>query len=426
MMAEETGKRTKMFRLGIAEAALGLHALREDPSNLARLLQLQACLVARLRRSQRFVEKRRIDVAALSRARSLGRPPKDVANALKRLISSYEDDIKREQNRQYAWRCFGDGIANIYQSKHSLKQLYFNVDDGTVKPHAGAFLGKDGFKFEWEVLKSAVRAGVPCVLADLTNVIRHGDVCLLGAGEPHILEVKSGTKSSRGYRQLASNKKITDFINHDYAPTLRGMRNVTRVALKNREIKHLDSLNRCIDRASEFGFAMTEPEFGLRYVAVQYGALESDWKGLLPTGPDTMVYSLTCEDSWHTSYPFTLSLRSDDVPRFICGELVLLVTISAESIKQRFAARDIVATMVMDGIHAIQLNFRTNEGEATFFVSELNFGRLATEFLSVECFVENTEHMCRLAPDVDAPLTDATDYERALMAYSTETRDFYS
>jgi len=73
-MTGGTEKRTKIYRRGIAEAATELHALREDPSNLARLLQLQAYLVARLRQSQRFIEKRRADLVALRRARSLGRP----------------------------------------------------------------------------------------------------------------------------------------------------------------------------------------------------------------------------------------------------------------------------------------------------------------------------------------------------------------
>lgn len=428
-MAGEAEKRTKMYRRGIAEAAIELHALREDASNLARLLQLQAYLIARLRQSQRFIEKRRADLVALRRARSLGRPPKQVAKALKLLISDYDADIKRERGRQQAWRCFGDGIANIYQSQHSLKQLYFNTEDGTIKPHAGPFLGKDGFRLEWEVLKSAVASSVPCVLADLTNVIRHGDVCLLGGAEPLVLEVKSGSKNARAFRQIAENRKVHDFFENDFAPALRGMRNVTRVALKHDELKHLASLNSCIDRALAVGSAMVEPEPGLRYIAICQDGLEEGWHDLLPIGSDNMVYFLTCEDPWHTSYPYTLSLRTEDVAKFICGELLLLVVISAERIKEKFAELDLAATMVMDGVHAVQLNFRTEHGEACFFVSELNFGRIAAEFLSVDHFVKNTENMCRQEPSGDALVTGSTEltgYESALMDYSKTTRDFYS
>ena len=428
-MTGGTEKRTKIYRRGIAEAATELHALREDPSNLARLLQLQAYLVARLRQSQRFIEKRRADLVALRRARSLGRPSKQVAEALKILISDYDADIKCEQSRQQAWRCFGDGVANIYQSQHSLKQLYFNTEDGTIKPHAGSFLGKDGFKLEWEVLKSAVESSVPCVLADLTNVIRHGDVCLLGRAEPFVLEVKSGTKSARAFRQVADNKKVHDFFENDFAPALRGMRNVTRVALKHEELKHLASLNSCIDKALAAGFAMIEPEPGLRYIAICHEALEGGWHELLPTGSSNMVYSLTCEEPWHTSYPYTLSLRTEDVAKFVCGELHLVVVVSAERIKEKFAELDLVATMVMDGVHAVQLNFQTEHGEACFFIIELKFARIATEFLSVDQFVQNTENMCRQGPSGDALTagpTELTEYESALMDYSKRTRDFYS
>ncbi|EEF93371.1 hypothetical protein CATMIT_02002 [Catenibacterium mitsuokai DSM 15897] len=64
-----------------------------------------------------------------------------------------------------------------------------------------------------------------------------------------------------------------------------------------------------------------------------------------------------------------------------------------------------------------------------FFISELNFARIATEFLSVDQFVQNTENMCRQGPSGDALTagpTELTEYESALMDYSKRTRDFYS
>ena len=48
--------------------------------------------------------------------------------------------------------------------------------------------GKAGLATELKCLDISA-AGIPAVLRDITNVLRYGDVCLLGASDPLLLAV---------------------------------------------------------------------------------------------------------------------------------------------------------------------------------------------------------------------------------------------
>jgi hypothetical protein len=113
----------------------------------------------------------------------------------------------------FLWRCFGDGIAFIYQSKYSLKHTYYD-GNYNVKAPAGFMTEhgrlKRGFAREYRILCSGIKHNVPVVLCDLTNVIRYGDVCALGAEDPVCIEVKtSRNRNARTERQIRLLQEFT-------------------------------------------------------------------------------------------------------------------------------------------------------------------------------------------------------------------------
>lgn len=85
--------------------------------------------------------------------------------------------------------CSKHGAA-VHQSKYALRHLYYDADY-SMKEGAGFMTGKVGSRREWKLLNMGIRMGVPVVLADVTNIVRHGDFCALAGEDPIPIEVKS-------------------------------------------------------------------------------------------------------------------------------------------------------------------------------------------------------------------------------------------
>lgn len=69
----------------------------------------------------------------------------------------------------------------------------------------------------------ALQQNVPALLVDLTNTLRHGDVCLMGRPILQLIEVKaSAGLDRRGRRQRRDIEKLQSFFDSDEAHDLRG------------------------------------------------------------------------------------------------------------------------------------------------------------------------------------------------------------
>ena len=140
----------------------------------------------------------------------------------------------------YIWRCFGDAIAFLFMDKFALKQTFFNTHNCNAKQDAGFLAGKAGLSGEWMVMEEFLSKGIPALISDLTNTIRHGDVCVMIGPEPHLIEVKSGTLDSRGRRQKNSIRQLMEFFKTDEAEGLRGLGKVRRVAHSDSELFYVE------------------------------------------------------------------------------------------------------------------------------------------------------------------------------------------
>lgn len=212
----------------------------------------------------------------------------------------------------FLWRCFGDGIAAVFQDKYALKHLYYD-SNYLPKQSAGSLTGKTGFKLEYRTLRHAIRSNVPALLSDLTNIIRHGDLCLLAGPAPFLMELKSSRAlSKRAKRQLEELKVLDEFFKNDGADNFRGVPNTRRRELKSKEVNYESQLNECMGRALLEGLAITHPEPGLIYVAanLKAGSVNYSNAKLVDSHltPSTLVVSLSPDESWLPLYPFTLSM----------------------------------------------------------------------------------------------------------------------
>lgn len=393
------------YTTDLMKAALLLQTIKSDLDRLDLVLELQRHLIRQITRLER--RAKRVQRASASLRQKLGttRLPRDQAKALKLRIKEGTELLDSIRRRMVVWRCFGDGIAFAYQSKYALKHLYYDRNYG-VKQTAGFISGKAGFRKEWKFLRLGIKMGVPVVLADITNVIRHGDICALGAADPVPVEVKSGkSRNNRTDRQFEDLDALASFFANDGAPSFRGMANVQRTELRYPEVNYLAEVNACMTESRTQGTSSIEPEAGLRYVAVR-GTEESMFDRHL--APHVSKYTsftlLTPGADWLPAEPFTLSFDPANLIDFILGRVVVVVLIDLRVLKSLFLQMGVHSVMLMDGRSSIQLCKDPKDfSEGVVRLSDLVFARISAEFQSLTWFAK--EQATALDPENFATLS---------------------
>lgn len=414
MNCDETCTGGRLFKYAerdLAKAATLLYSVKTDLARLDLVLDLQRhlirCIIRTESRIRRLKRKRKVLAAA-----AVLRVSRAEAKARQNRISSLRSREQELSQLLFLWRCFGDGIAFVYQSKYSLKHLYY---DGRYQPKESAgFMTehgrlKRGFTTEYRMLLSGIKHDVPVVLSDVTNIIRHGDVCALGGPDPVPLEAKtSKNRNARTDRQAEQLDQLAEFYANDGAQEFRGMPNVQRVELLTDEVNYQAIANDCMATALRSGWCTASPEPGVTYLACTT-TLDNAVLARLGFGPSTLCVKLSADLSHLPSYPFTLSLTPTNCLAFMQQRLEVFVFIDLAQVKAAFASRGVHATMLMDGTSALQIT-KTPENLSlgVFRVSELLFLRIATEFLSVEWFARELSKVL----DYKAPPPTAEEAKR--------------
>ena len=393
----------------LLRAANLLHRVKADPERLDLVLELQRhlirCIVRTEARVLRMRRKRKRPVPNIGQHIS-----REVARARKALLSALHEREKQLLHLLFLWRCFGDGIAFIYQSKYNLKHTYY---DGNYNPKASpGFMTehgklKPGFAREYRILCSGIRHKVPVVLCDLTNIIRYGDVCALAAADPLCIEVKtSRNRNARTDRQVKSLQELAAFYANDGAPVFRGIPNVRREETKTLDVDYRDALNACIAAGLGTGWGTATPESGLTYLSCT--ATDDEKFAEIGITPSTQCYFLSAQASFLPSYPFVLSMDPLNSVAFMQQRFGLMVFIESKQVKAAFKRHGVEATMLMDGTHAVQIT-KTPENLmlGAWRVSEQMFARIATEFLSIEWFADEMSRAFDVEPGPPISLDEA-------------------
>ena len=383
---------------GFRLASTLLHSIASNTDRLDNVLELQNLLIlkiamcdiriSRLQKAQKRVPR----ILAQPKYRQGGAAVKVRSTMLKSLRKGIMGRLDEIRQLAYLWRCFGDGIAAVYQSQHALRHLLYD-DKYQVKQTAGAIFGKEGFGHEYATLKQGIKMGVPVVMSDLTNIIRHGDLCALAGPDPVPLELKSSrVTGGRVARQAEQLGKITTFFEKDEARNFRGSLRIIRTEMATEEVNHREFLNQGIQQALQKGLWSGAPEPGLRYVCYHNAILEN--QELVYTEIDqwattsTWVTPLGPELSWLPAYPFTLSMTPQNATLFMQEAFGIFVLIDLELTKQLFKELDVHCVWLMDGTHSMQICLDPNDlMQGAYRLSQCLFDRLSKEFLSLAWFV---------------------------------------
>jgi len=378
-------------------AILLLNKLKNNPENYDVLRDLHKLIISGVTRQERSISLAKEGCKRLSFYKRNKKPSRDKSNKIKELIENLSERITQRKRIIFLYKCFGDGIAHIYQSMYSLKHLYFDKMY-FVKEDAGYISGKSGFIKEWKVFLTCLKNSVPAVMSDITNIIRNGDVCILGLEDPFPIEVKltkHANPRGRVRRQLDDLNEITAFFRNDYAPMFRGFANTYRVPLVYDHVSYIDDVNHLAMMCQKQTYAYKEVEKGLVYSCMNTNASEHEWESLMDSlterlnPPSTLTLIMFANEEWDLAYPFTLSLSPENLIRYIYGEFVIFILVDLERMRDEFSRNNIHATFLMDGENAIQFCKDPDDlFKGACRISHLALLRHFISFLSLDSFVK--------------------------------------
>ncbi len=388
-------------RSAFSQAYALVDALRTDNSDFDALRGLQQLILHEVARNERIIRQTKADLKEAT--------AEDAQSAVRRK-NLLERRVESSRQCAYICRCFGDAIAYSYLDKHALKHTYFSTESTSVRQGSGFVSDKTGLSVEIELLEDALANGVPAVLSDLTNIIRHGDVCLLGGHDPYPIEVKSSKNvDRRGRQQRRVLKRLHDFYQTDRAENFRGFPEMKRQVITSREKNYIDDFNRCIEDARANGHAICEPEHGVYYlVTVDETADMEELFSVITPGP-MWVFSLNefkFNRCWAPYQPFILTIRrEDDLWDFVRGELHVTVMINTEvlvGIAAEYGGRAEIQPDAND--YPLSIDF---PGVGFLKISRQMLGRIAMEFVSprwlvganIEMFKKQTETLTDITND---------------------------
>lgn len=383
------GYRKKSF----ARAHELLSALRSNLEDLDTLRTLQQHLVREIVHTEKKGRKIRSDLKAVQG--SGGKASQKRAGSLK-------NRLEKIRQVAYVWRCFGDAIAFCYMDKFALKQSFYSAHSTNPKQGAGFLSDKLGLASEIAFVEMALQQKVPAILADITNTIRYGDVCLMGASDPYLIEVKTSKKlDRRGKRQRKELEGLRQFFETDKAEAWRGMGPVRRVAFGEEEKDHIDQLQSSIAAALKNGHCVTQPEPGLYYVVLAAGAppvaeVMNSLSFALP-----WIFSLNImknQQAWSPYLPFTLSIKErDHLWAFIRGDVFILVVLDLEQLTN--IARNFGASAqidLKDENYPLQIELPGAEGSLK--ISSHLLTRAGLEFVSPNWLIQSSIETLKKGP----------------------------
>lgn len=375
-----------------------LKGLDPESTDMKPLLGIQNYLISRIIDTERKLFRSKTQLGQFKSDLRRRGNSKLESHSLKNSITTLNRRVLGYKFLLYTWRCFGDGIACKYISKWNLKRFLYEGSSPDVKQKSGNIGGKEGFKPELELMNNALANGVPAVLCDLTNILRHGDLCLLGDNDPVVIEVKSSQNTNRRTeRQYEELQKIDNYLNNDFGD-VGGFRHMRRETLESDERNYFGQINQIANAALAGGTHYISPEAGIHYFAVHTGAKYDFGEELSEIGEPIlfMLNEKKTNQQWDNFYPFVLSiLNSSTLYAFLTGRIYLFVVLDGASIKYATESLGYASTIALDNDYVLSLDKLDDKGMSlgTFALSYHIFSRVAFDFTSFDWLIRTQIQM---------------------------------
>lgn len=395
----------------LLKAARLLGTIQGDPGRVNLVLELQQLLIRRIARSKlshdRLQDARLRLKQRLVRERLIG----EKARETKELVLKIQDRCDALEHLRFLYRCFGDGIAATYHPPQRHRYFYF-AQRTQARERAGFLSRQETFRRRYRALRLATGMGIPVVLADVTNMLGQGDICVLAGSEPQPVELQSLAQRGRPGKLLDDELRRTlQLLAGGFSADFRSARHAPPPEI-HPATAHAAHLNTCVQQAMESGIAQVFPEEGLRYVAIRTDHYQGNpgclhaLKGM--ASKSLMSIQVAPEMAWVPMQPFTLSMTAENAVLFMQGAFQLYVCVDLKVLVSHFASLGVHAIALMDGVTALQISHDPEDfGPGAYRVSEVLFQRISCEFIALRSFAQE---MAAMLEPADAPgLQDAGD-----------------
>lgn len=372
------------FKKSIDQATMMLNVICRTELPPMAIVDFELFIVKKIKEAENLIRRQKNKSQTLRLEKANNRPTKERSTKITEEIKNCEEKVEQYKYLIYIWKCYGDSIAFHHCDKYALKHLMYD-ENYNEKETAGFISGKKGFQNEVRFLKYIATQNIPAVLSDITNTIRHGDVCLLGMSDPYPIEIKSSPKiDKRGEKQIRNIKEINSFFTKDEADNFRGKGPVLRREADGKETNHCSKINQCIELCYTEGTSYIKPESGITYLAITdfkeeiLGKAMGKYMHLI----NLNVYKTALR--WHPYTPFLLTLDPRHVYNFINGSLTIIVLLDLQLIKRRFKRNNLHIRFLQDENWYAQISRDGDIRNGGFRVSVQSFLRLAFEFQSLK------------------------------------------
>lgn len=395
-----------------------LRTIEADRDDIGSVRELNLRLIELLLACEKAIARHKESKKELRKRLKNERPAKAEAVQLRRKIKLTDSYIRAQEDQRYVWKCFGDALAFTYLDPLSIKHMFFDISDYEVKQDAGQLGGKRGLAAEQNVLQDALDHGVPAVLCDLTNTLRFGDICLLGASDPFPIEVKTSPGlNQRGKRQQAKLEALYSFLDEDNAIDFRGFKGPTSRVVSGELNYHVEAVNAVIADAQAKSFSTSTPEDGFNIVCIKTENMpdkvkvDEIFEAIDMDAPEVFdLNHFKNGHGWAFYVPFLLTIRDPEhILNFLEGRIYILVFIEGKVLARRFE---------QDGW---EVRYRPNEqysiqclhGEtgAYYGVSSQFIARAAFEMLSFDSIVSTQKVMPTHVLDIAEHATNGIEAE---------------
>lgn len=320
---------------------------------------------------------------------------------------SHEDvflgKLQKYRELLYLFKNIGDSLAYLFIDRQDFKPLSLNNSPGFIT-------GKAGFNEEYKILRKISKIGAPCVMADLTNELRHGDVYVFVKDfEPLIIEVKSSkTKNPRSKRQKKKLEKLQYYLQNDAIKDFHGKGiKAIRVEYGNNPIYHLEKLDEMISQAMRNGFSERLIEPGLQYIVTTV-ELDAQFEKIINRFKTPLVHFLNSTKLDRKPYPYFPIILSIGDPKalldFFLGGLCIFVAIDMSVVVNELEKRGYETEFLQDDDEFI-LSINSDEYKSlgmdeAMRVSYGFFGKVIFEFVSlswmIDCTAERPEKFIKM------------------------------
>ncbi|EPM4287944.1 hypothetical protein ACTJ28_003707 [Vibrio alginolyticus] len=371
-----------------------INKLSLNPNDIETLKEIQRDLLDWhfwLEEATRFRKKR---LKNLKRLKRLRHNSKEKSRTIKSSIQIVENQLLKLKELKLWARHIGNSIPHIYYDKNDLRAYAYSTDKVELKELSGDIHGKEGQDLENQSFEYASSLGIKVLLNDLTSIMRHGDITLMNAPTPFLMELKqSEACAKKAEKQLQSMTAIQKYLLTDESQSIRGGKYISkRVSSTSEEKNWINELNDNLKVCLEKGCNISKID--------EYVYCYSSLSGRLPEASDlsfietikkpmfVSVNKLKNDMDLSLFYPFSLSIKdSNAFSLFICGYLSIYLFIDWGALTDIAITHDITMELIGEDYC---LELKSKDGRAAL---SYTLTKALLEFTSLNWAIEQA---CKL------------------------------